>query len=197
MANVLDVANLFLNLAEEQANNDLGDLMTDMKLQKMLYFAQCWHLVRHGEPLFDNKIEAWKHGPVVPEAYQHYKHNGWNPILSQPVHYEAFTADELETILDVFHYYGRFSASGLRELSHKEGTPWSQVYQEDAKHIEIMRESLKDYYSQQQPLETFKDRLNRKILDGNITVTVPRRDAEHAAILPADEYEDWGENDDD
>lgn len=197
MADVMDVANLFLNLAEEQADNDLGDLMTDMKLQKMLYFAQCWHLVRHGKPLFQNKIEAWQHGPVIPDAYAFYKSNGRNPIHSKPVKYEAFSKEELETVLDVFQYYGRYSASWLRELSHQKGTPWDQVYQPDIKHMEILPDSLKSYYSKQVPLETFADRLHKRIREGNIAIAVPKRNADHIAVLPADEFEDWGESDDD
>ena len=197
MADVINVANLFLSLAEDQANNDLGDLMTDMKLQKMLYFAQCWHLVRHGRPLFQNKIEAWQHGPVIPDAYAFYRNYGRNQIHSKPVQYEAFTEEELETILDVFQYYGRYSASWLRELSHKKGTPWDQVYQPNTMHIEILPDSLKTYYSKQEPLETFSDRLHRKILEEKIAIAIPKRNADHVAVLPADEYEDWGDGDGD
>ena len=196
MADVKDVANLFLSLAEEQANKDLGDLMTDMKLQKMLYFAQCWHLVRYNELLFSSRIEAWQHGPVVPEAYAIYKSNGCNPIHADPVRYDALSKTELTTILDVFRYYSRFSASGLRELSHEKGTPWDRVYQPGEKHIEILPDALKDYYSKQPPLESFADRLQQKINSGAIRVEVPRRDKNGTAILSNDQ-EDWGEYDED
>ena len=53
-----------------------GDLMTNLRLQKLLYFAQGWHLARFGRPLFDASIEAWPYGPVVPEVYRAYKEYG-------------------------------------------------------------------------------------------------------------------------
>lgn len=49
------------------------DDLTNMKLNKLLYFAQGHYLQRYGKPLFDNAVEAWDHGPVVPEVYTAYK----------------------------------------------------------------------------------------------------------------------------
>ena len=49
---------------------DMGrELMTNMKLQKMLYYQQGFHLAYFGTPLFDKDIEAWMFGPVVPSVY--------------------------------------------------------------------------------------------------------------------------------
>ena len=76
MANVHDVAQFFIGLANEQANNEQGDMMTNLRLQKLLYFAQGWHLARYGKPLFDDDIEAWQYGPVVPSVYNAYKQYG-------------------------------------------------------------------------------------------------------------------------
>ena len=75
MANVQDVAKFFIGLANEQANNDQGDLMTNLRLQKLLYFAQGWYLSRYGKPLFQDEIEARKYGPVVPKIYETYRKN--------------------------------------------------------------------------------------------------------------------------
>ena len=54
MAKVQDVAKLFIGLANEQAEQNQGDLMTNLRLQKLLYFAQGWYLARYGKPLFSN-----------------------------------------------------------------------------------------------------------------------------------------------
>lgn len=192
MANVVAVANLFLHLAEEQAKQEAGDLMTDLKLQKMLYFAQCWHLARHGEPLFHSRIEAWEHGPVVPAVYSEYKKYGNNPIHADSVDYSAFTYCEQDTVMDVFSYYGRYSASGLRELSHEAGTPWSQVYIPGVKHIEIPVEVMKQYYQNQSPLETAAERVLRKAKEKNITIYEPSESDKGNPILSDEDYEDWG-----
>lgn len=64
MADVFDVAAYILN---KQGR------MTTMKLQKLCYYAQAWHLVWAEKPLFDEPIQAWANGPVCPELYQAHK----------------------------------------------------------------------------------------------------------------------------
>ena len=196
MANVHAVANFFLHLAEDQSNHETGDLMTDLKLQKMLYFAQCWHLVRYGKPLFDSRIEAWEHGPVVPVVYSEYKQYGRKPLKAKPVDYEQFTSEEMDTMMDVFAFYGKYSASGLRELSHQFGSPWAEVYNSGVQHIEITTEAMKAYCEKQPPLETTADRILRTIRDNKIEVIKPTISKNGHPVLPADDYEDWGNWDD-
>ena len=71
--NVLDIAKKLLFRAK---NNENGDFMSNMKLQKMLYYQQGFHLAYYGTPLFDEEIEAWMYGPVVPCVYEHFKNYG-------------------------------------------------------------------------------------------------------------------------
>jgi uncharacterized phage-associated protein len=59
MAKVQDVARFFIDLAQHQNERNSGDLMTNLRLQKLLYFAQGWYLARFGKALFDEPIEAW------------------------------------------------------------------------------------------------------------------------------------------
>ena len=94
MAKVQDVAKFFIGLANEQAEQNQGDLMTNLRLQKLLYFAQGWYLARYGKPLFSDEIEAWTYGPVVPEVYQTYKPNGKDGIEGTLPDAGAFTEDE-------------------------------------------------------------------------------------------------------
>lgn len=54
--NVNDIANTLLRYAE---NTEGGDLMSNMKLQKMLYYQQGFHLAMFGTPLFEDDMEAW------------------------------------------------------------------------------------------------------------------------------------------
>jgi uncharacterized phage-associated protein len=61
-----DVAKYFLSLTDE----DAGDLISNLKLQKLVYYAQGFHLALYDELLFEETIEAWTHGPVIPEMKQ-------------------------------------------------------------------------------------------------------------------------------
>ena len=57
-----------------------GDLVSNLKLQKLLYYCQAWYLALYDGPLFDERIEAWTHGPCVPPVYGEFKVWQWNPI---------------------------------------------------------------------------------------------------------------------
>ena len=65
MANVFDVADFFVQLA----NQSEDDQITNLKLNKLLYYAQGAFLARTGHPLFHNTMEAWPLGPVIPDVY--------------------------------------------------------------------------------------------------------------------------------
>jgi uncharacterized phage-associated protein len=47
--------------------------VTTVKLQKLIYYCQAWHLVRTDSALFDDRIEAWPQGPVVPSIYRKHR----------------------------------------------------------------------------------------------------------------------------
>jgi uncharacterized phage-associated protein len=102
--------------------NEYGDWLTNLKLQKMLYYAQGWHLGQHGEPLFDEPLQAWIHGPVVPDVYRRFKSFGHLPIDSPAV--LADQPDDLVAhVRDVWEAYGELTAYDLERISHSE-TPW-------------------------------------------------------------------------
>jgi len=120
MANVQDVAKCFLCL--DDANS--GDGISNLKLQKLVYYAQGFYSALFGKPLFSNPILAWAHGPVVDELYQTYKHHGRDHIpLPTEFTNELLTKDESELIEEVFDVYGQYSAWKLRNMTHEE-SPW-------------------------------------------------------------------------
>jgi uncharacterized phage-associated protein len=81
MLSAKDVAEYFVYLVDEES----GDNITNLKVQKLLYYAQGFHLaMRRGERLFSESIVAWKHGPVVIPVYSQYKGLGWQPIPQPP-----------------------------------------------------------------------------------------------------------------
>lgn len=158
MANVQDVANFFIELGQGQAEGGYGDPVTQLQLHKLLYFAQGWHLARFGEPLFQDEIEAWKFGPVVPYIYQKYKHYGRNGIMREGVPSAAnnLTADEYALLLDVAQEYMRYSAAGLVALTHEPGTPWSEAAIDDV----IPKSEIERFFSECTPIRSFDDLLD-------------------------------------
>ena len=142
------VANYLLYIMSE-AFDDL----TNMKINKLLYFAQGYYLKKYGTPLFDDQIEAWAHGPVIPEVYSVYKGYGDQPISNYDIDKIAEVTPEAEGILySVARKYGRYTASALRNMTHVVGSPWAQVYQENCPHIEIPLTAIRNYFSELEDL---------------------------------------------
>lgn len=99
--------------------------MTAMKMQKLVYYSQAWHLSREGEPLFSEPIEAWVNGPVVRELYD--AHRGQFSLsrwqLGDP---DTLSAAQRALIDEVLETYGEQSATWLSQLTHSED-PWRQA----------------------------------------------------------------------
>ena len=158
MANVQDVANFFIEIGQAQAENGSGDPVTPLQLEKLLYFAQGWHLARFGKPLFDDDFKAWTYGLVIPDLYHKYKVYGRNGIMREgfPCAAERFTPDEYELLLDVAREYMRYSTSGLVQLSHEKGAPWDMTDNNGT----IPKEAIKEYFLELEPLPSFDDFLD-------------------------------------
>jgi len=77
MNKAIDVARYILTLLDEDT---AGDLMSHLKLQKLLYYCQGFTLALLNRPLFEDKVVAWQHGPVVPTVWEEFKHYGSQPI---------------------------------------------------------------------------------------------------------------------
>lgn len=144
MAAVERAAKFFVMLANRQDD----DFITNLKLNKLLYYAQGAFLARTGKPLFDEKIEAWKYGPVVPSVYERYKVCGHAPIqLGEGEEVEAsdFTVEELDALLDTAREFGKYTGSTLVDMTHAPDSPWSKAYTGDY-HVEIPREEMRAYF---------------------------------------------------
>lgn len=123
MDKVFNVAAYILS----KADIDEGDGITHLKLQKLLYYCQGFALVLLKRPLFDNHIEAWQHGPVVPDVYHAFKKYGSDIIKdSFSGEVSSLTSEEKTLIDDVYDVYGGYSAFKLRNLTHSE-PPWQNV----------------------------------------------------------------------
>lgn len=102
---------------------DHGDVLTPLKLQKLMFYADAWHMVLNdGEELVPQKFEAWVHGPVLRDVYFRFNHYRWNPI-SQDIQ-KPDLSEKLKAFLsDVYKVFGGFSGYELEQLTHQE-QPW-------------------------------------------------------------------------
>lgn len=119
----LDIANKLLSKAADVCG---GDLMSNMRLQKMLYYEQGYHLAAFGTPLFDEDVEAWMFGPVVPGVYEHFKKYGAGGIMPETESLIELTDEEEDLFNDVFDAYVDFSTYGLMRKTHGE-SPWRKT----------------------------------------------------------------------
>ncbi len=119
MERIYEVADWFLS----------KEPMTQKKLQKLVYYAYAWFLVLRNESidelehrLFDQKAEAWVHGPVYPCLWHKYKEYGWQEINKTEIEFSI--NDDIEEFLEaVWKAYGEFNGDELETLTHQE-IPW-------------------------------------------------------------------------
>jgi uncharacterized phage-associated protein len=126
-----------------------GEVLTHLKLQKLMYYAQAWSITAREEALFDEDFQAWVHGPVLPSQYNRFRGYGWKPIdldILRP-DFESGLREHLDEIVNVF---GIESAVALERMTHQE-TPWIRARGDLPAHAAcnrvIQKDWMKDYYS--------------------------------------------------
>lgn len=113
--------------------------ITQLTLQKLLYFVQGLAGVIKEEPAFKESIYNWSYGPVVREVYDKYKGYGANEIIEEN---DIKLSPCVEEIIEiVVRDYGKFNPSALIELTHEE-TPWKVTQKNEV----IEFESIKNYF---------------------------------------------------
>lgn len=135
-----------------------GKPVTQMQLQKMLYFANGIHLAKGKGPLLKDKFQAWRFGPVIPSIYDIYKLYGSDKInhtiwltsglgyggIHKPVELDS---DTLETINITWNTLKDIDAIKLSNWTHQSGSPWEKAYQYGENTI-INEEDMKVYFDQ-------------------------------------------------
>lgn len=102
-----------------------GDI-TNLKLQKLLYYSQGWYLaLNNGQPLFNDRIEAWVHGPVVPIVFRKYRDFKWSRLPAE-IPLNDLTTNASEHIDEVISVYGHLSPWDLERMTHSED-PWKEA----------------------------------------------------------------------
>ena len=144
----IDVAKWFILYNDMVVTDNGGDLISNLKLQKLLYYAQGCFLAVKGRRLFADPLVAWQHGPVVADVYHYYKSNGANGIQfdeSDTIDMSEFDDEENELLKQVYEVFGQYSAWKLRNMTHQE-TPWKETKNGEVISTEIIKEYfLKEY----------------------------------------------------
>lgn len=137
------IAACLINLSYEQ-----GSPVSNLKLQKLLYYAQAWNLAFSKQPLFNDEIEAWVHGPVVPSVFKVYRDNKWAPIPN--VANDVIPEDIRSHLEEVWRVYGHLEGNDLERLTHSE-EPWLKarggIAPDVSSHMVIMKDWMREYYS--------------------------------------------------
>ncbi|WP_210408355.1 Panacea domain-containing protein [Allokutzneria sp. NRRL B-24872] len=139
------IAKWFIAWADHAENAS----MSNLKLQKILYYAQGHHVALHGEPLFSDEIQAWSHGPVVPTVYRKFRDFGAGEIkFDEHVDFSWDDVDEEATrhLMLVWNTYGGFAAWRLRNMTHDDG-PWKDHFVDGERNLVIPVESLREHFS--------------------------------------------------
>lgn len=139
------IANWFIN----RASRDRGRALSNMQLQKLVYFAHGWNMALHRHPLIKDEVQAWEFGPVIPPLYRALAKWGPDPVTDL---IEGVPADRLEPyeedVLErVYEAYAGYPASTLSSLTHKPGTPWETVFEPGQRGLPISNDLIADHFS--------------------------------------------------
>lgn len=159
--NVLDVCRHVINYSNQ---NDYG--ISNLKLQKILYFIQAYFLINKKDhnPCFNEGIEAWDFGPVVPEAYREYKQYGSGdiPTVESYIVFDkdniwdsnrvkftdsVINSEDKALINKIIDKFSDYSATDLVALTHKQ-SPWIDSYVPHQNN-EIKIDAIRKYFNAQ------------------------------------------------
>lgn len=136
----LDIAKYILNKCHAEKK-----YISNLQLQKILYFLQVEWLRTYNEVLFEDDIEAWHYGPVVPNVYHMYSGYGGMKITD---YYEDFVLPSAlidEKLVDgLVNIYRSKPPWELVEESHKEGGSWDIVYNKDGHRSKICIDLIRE-----------------------------------------------------
>lgn len=163
------IANFFLDLAKSE-----GKPLDQMQLQKLVYYANGWHLAIKGKRLINEQVEAWRYGPVIPSLRESFRDYGDQPIDAPasyllPTRRGMISFEEIEEVVPtieqgnpsdlefvksllerVWQVYGNYTGIQLSNMTHEAGSPWDHVYRKYDGNIpkgtDIPEQEIRDYF---------------------------------------------------
>lgn len=141
MYNAIAVANHIIKYEHSKDR-----LISNLKLQKLLYFVQAQFFIEYGKPCFGNKIEAWSFGPVVPDVYHTYKIYGSLDItkLEDGINIDDISDEHKETINSVSETFSDTPVYEMVDITHHQ-TPWMRAKRNQFSN-EITNESIQQFF---------------------------------------------------
>jgi uncharacterized phage-associated protein len=150
------IANLILDTCDLK-----GILVSNLKLQKLVYFCHVWHLVSLDEPLIKHNFEAWEFGPVLPYLYRILKDYGDSPINTRLQKIDPATGINVrancrlniascQLLNEIIELYAPYSAAQLVSLTHVRNGPWWKAWNHDSNinpGMVIRNEDIVRYYA--------------------------------------------------
>ena len=156
-----------------------GDTLSNLKLQKLLYYMQGFHLAFFDEPFFYESIEAWTYGPVVPVVFQEFKKYKKRSINPDNYHDDLVLTDDEQQMFDmVYSEYNRYSAVALMNMTHTEG-PWKDHSIGDVITNEELRAFFLTQINHDEPFKT--DKFGRIVLSDKMIESVHKAEQSLAA----------------
>lgn len=160
MFDAREIANFFLDYADSR-----NIQISNLSMQKIVYYAHGWHLAKYDAPLVSNKFEAWDHGPVISILYDAFKQAGDAPIKNRATRFDIvvngyaiangnFDEPLKIFLIQIFEFYGRIGPYELSRMTHEQGGPWDQVSSAGKKEVclrmEIPNNIIKRHFSHAQ-----------------------------------------------
>lgn len=146
----MDVKELAIGIISYCNNNNIR--ISNLKLQKILYYIQGYAIKETHEPAFDAEIHNWQYGPVVEEVYFEYNQfRGEDIVLKDYDRRDGFFKSKNainDIVLKVLNNCKNKSAFELVEMTHKED-PWKNTRQNEVIKLDIISE----YFSNNNPLK--------------------------------------------
>ena len=144
MYNAVDIARYVIERCSRQ-----NKTISNLKLQKILYFIQAEFLIAKHQPCFAEKIQAWDFGPVVPEVYYTYRmYGGANiPCIGKSGVSRLISARDREILNGIIDEGMQYSASALVDITHSQ-SPWIEAYNRPGYNNEITTDSIKRYFGE-------------------------------------------------
>jgi len=129
---------------------DRGQEITNLRLQKLVYYVEAWYMANYDDALFEEDYEAWIHGPVLRSLYNKFRKFKSEPIvIKSSVVYPALPKKLQEILEEVMGVYGELKMWQLERLVHSE-KPWKDarrgISDLEPSVVIIGKDSIRSYY---------------------------------------------------